>query len=161
MEPLSLQPTLIDFEATEATEVTDYEVNTPSLQSAQKFATENNLDIRYPGPMELFLDLDTPEQRAQFELMLPFFEKLYPIDKIQYRNSKGGNTHVILCLKEDNFASGIYRELDNKTRIAMQALLGSDPKRELFSIFRALRSDKYATLFFEVPPTFVDKNGKA
>jgi hypothetical protein len=55
--------------------------------------------------------------------------------------SKGGHWHAkIVCDKP----------LSDITRIALQAVLGSDRKRELLSLCRYFAGSRYPTLFFEV-----------
>lgn len=50
-----------------------------------------------------------------------------PIESAAAWKSHGGNTHVVLTL---------YRKLSPQARIALQAVLGSDPIRELLNLVR-------------------------
>lgn len=50
------------------------------------------------------------------------------IEKWEAWKSSGGNCHVMLTLS---------REMDLETRISLQAILGSDPMRELLNLSRA------------------------
>lgn len=76
----------------------------------------------------LLLDLDTEQQRAQYEAVMPHFEQNYAVEEIESWPSKSGNRHTRLKL---------YTPISEPAmRYALQAALGSDPVKELLSIVR-------------------------
>lgn len=115
-------------------------------------ARDNDLDIVLPANNEITLDIDRPWPDAIGEayikhpddsvLRLLLFGHIYsdkvstlmraltdylPIESAEAWKSHGGNTHVVLTLLQD---------LTPQARIALQAVLGSDPIRELLSLVR-------------------------
>lgn len=89
---------------------------------------------------ELQLDIDTPEQEEQYRRMRPHVEDVYPITDVIETPSKSGNTHVRIYTAYP---------LSVEERIALQAILGSDPKKELCSLRRWLKEDPIPILLFE------------
>ena len=112
-----------------------------SRDLATLIANNENLDIVYPKPNELQLDLDT-------ELAVDFAMKVnYKLSSelnyyLPYTTtiSKGGNTHMTIQFPFD---------LNSWQRIALQACYGSDLVRELLSCMRLLLNIEHPTLFFE------------
>jgi hypothetical protein len=69
-------------------------------------------------------------------------DEAYGIEEIHTGESRGGNQHFTVTLK---------RNITPIERIALQAVLGSDPRREAHSLRRWLAGEKNPTLFFEKP----------
>jgi hypothetical protein len=110
-------------------------------------ARKNGLDIVLPDPDQLFLDIDDADGEAQLAGMLDVLTDLLDVGVEKRTTSAGGNHHVYLRVGLP-FAAA----LDPVTRIALQACLGSDRKRELLSLLRILhRLDRPPTVFFETP----------
>jgi hypothetical protein len=110
-------------------------------------AKAQGVDIVLPGPRELFLDIDDDESMAHYEAMLAFCtnDPLFPMREIKRTVSPGANWHVYV----EVFSK---EPLDPMTRIALQAALGSDRKRELLSALRIhFGLDRPPTVFFERP----------
>jgi hypothetical protein len=93
-------------------------------------------------PDELQIDLDTPEQEEQYRRMLPHVEDVYDVTDVIESESKSGNKHVRIYTAYP---------LSVEERIALQAILGSDPKKELCSLRRWLSGDPIPILLFEKP----------
>lgn len=89
----------------------------------------------------LFLDIYTSEQSFQYGLMLPSLKVLYPYKDIRVTPTKSGNTHVRIFLE---------KPLDLPTRVALQLMLGSDPRKEASSLLGIKDGDPYPILAFEV-----------
>jgi hypothetical protein len=101
-----------------------YNINT--LEQLQELATERNCELYTGADVVLLLDLDTPAQVLQYETMLPLVaEKFGAAEHLRWK-SRGGGTHIVLLLG---------RSLAPPERIALQAALGSDPRREILAIF--------------------------
>lgn len=115
----------------------------------QKRIDENGeadkLEIVLPQPNQLQLDYDSPELPEWFERALniaaqAFCPKLR--DSISYTvtESKSGNRHVTIDLPCD---------IDDLTRVAWQAALGSDPMRECLSLMSIRRNIANPSLLLE------------
>lgn len=97
---------------------------------------------------ELQIDLDTDAQEEQYRRMRPLMEDVYPIEEVIETPSKSGRTHVRIFTAYP---------LSVEERIALQAILGSDPRKELCSLRRWLKGDQIPILLFEKPWTFVEE----
>lgn len=95
----------------------------------------------------LLLDLDTPESRHQFNAMLPMVHDRFNVKDYQTWSSKSGNTHVRLTIEKC---------ATPMERLLLQAVLGSDVKRELLGMLkiRAAISDDPSVLFKPPMPDF-------
>lgn len=110
-------------------------------------AMEQGLDVVVPQPDELFIDLDNDADIAHFKLTLPILQRF--CEAVEYRRtiSKGGNLHAYVRVKWPV-------ALHPATRIALQACLGSDRKRDLLSLIELTQGTPWPTVvFFEVPNT--------
>lgn len=86
----------------------------------------------YSRPHMLLIDLDSPAELEAFELRLRRLETTFGYQEhVKVPSPSGRGFHVYILLQED---------FPLPTRIAIQAALGSDPIRELLSIYKfALR----------------------
>jgi hypothetical protein len=121
-------------------------------EDAASKAAELGLEIITPKPNELFLDIDDAESLTLFHEMLPILKQMYAVETVFIKPSKSGGEkkHVTVVLG-DGVSSP---ELTTEQRILLQAVLGSDRKRELLSYKRLVtgaRPDEYVTVFFELP----------
>lgn len=105
------------------------------------YARANNWQVDIAEPDELQLDIDTDEQYDRFNEMLPAVRETYPITDVIETESKSGNRHIRVFTAY---------ELSVPERIALQTLLGSDPRKELISLRRWLAGDPIPILLFEV-----------
>lgn len=115
-----------------------------TFEQTQAKAEAKNLTVRLPKPYELFLDIDSEED---FE----FFQKQYDIANEHglfhayvSNPSKSGlpKRHVVVIMTRD--------VVDATERVMLQALLGSDRKRELLSYLAInFGNTPHPTVFFE------------
>lgn len=108
------------------------------------------LKILIPKPNELFIDIDCMEDWEWFSnnisCILPSICAKYPewdiLTSISDEESQSGegHRHIVVTLPFD---------MDDWQRIALQAALGSDRKRELLSCARVISGNLPATLFAE------------
>lgn len=78
---------------------------------------------------ELFIDLDSDEQRKQFDQMFERVRLEYDCAVAERWPSKTpGHEHVIVRMKSRDFTVA--------ERIALQSILGSDPLRDLLTLAR-------------------------
>lgn len=102
------------------------------------------LKVVFPAGDEVFIDLDEKLLPTWFYERMEMAQSIGLVRSWTWRHSKSGNIHV--TAKIDNPWVG---EAD---RIAIQAALGSDWKRELLSIQRVLNGDEDPTVFFQPQP---------
>ena len=99
--------------------------------------------IVHPDAWTLLLDLDSEEAKRTFETRLGRLNYELSLDlKDQAKativpSKTKGHYHALVRMPH---------KLARFERIALQAVLGSDPVREILSIFRIWRGDQYPTL---------------
>mgnify|MGYP001616205424 FL=1 len=104
-------------------------------------AVKDNCDIVLPDDDDLFVALDSAQDVYVMEALLPLFkDQGYPITRVKTTRSKSGNKHAYLK------APGRLTELE---RLCLQAILGSDRKREALGFLRVIRGEAPVTVFFE------------
>lgn len=123
----------------------DSKLSCPELSSegAIKWAAENGVTVRIPEANQLFLDIDDEYGRDTFEKNRDIIDTVYGIENITStpsRSGKRGRCHMVVNLKTN---------INPITRIAIQAVLGSDRRREAHSLRRVMAIDLNPTLFFE------------
>lgn len=115
----------------------------PSSDGAIKKAEEENLKVIFPEENELLLDFDNSVAYDHFENVIHILEEYWGVVSRKESPSlsgKPGHVHVIVRLNT---------QLTSLERIAIQAALGSDGKRELLGIVRVHHDDPHPTLFLE------------
>ena len=88
-------------------------------------AKKSGLIIKYTDPNTLLLDIDSEADFEKCRNQLKIAKKLCFIESAEYRRSKSKGYHVVCKTVET---------LTPIERIALQACLCSDPKRELLAI---------------------------
>lgn len=113
-----------------------------SHANPEEKAAKLGLVVRYPTERELFIDIDSTEALERFAELLAIFHEHRDADASHKRtpspSGKPGHFHVVVTLTAP--------VKDQRERIIMQALLGSDTKRELIAYLVDSRS-----CFFEKP----------
>jgi hypothetical protein len=133
---------------------------TPSedIQWGLKRAKKIGLRIVEPKPNQLQLDIDSVGLLIFHEMQWSILEKAGITKgwKRKIRKSKRGGSHLhVTITSPDYFGVGICADSPQDTvvniilRVALQALLGSDLKREAFNLCRVLKGNKYPIVFFE------------
>lgn len=114
--------------------------------AAHEKAAARNLDIKYPAPNELFVDIDNARDFARFRTLIEMFDRMEGVARwVDTPSASGGqHRHIVVTLT---------RNVSQFERIAFQAMLGSDLKRELLSYERhKTGSHPNPTMFFEPKP---------
>lgn len=89
--------------------------------------------------VRLLCDLDSPEAVHQFDEVLPIVESMYGVDNVQAWVSRSGNQHRAVTIKN---ALGVH------TRLALQAMLGSDGVKEALSLKRVREGQHEPSILF-------------
>ena len=114
-----------------------------------KVARDLGMRCEFPEDDELFIDIDSDADLVHYFAM----KEVLTENKVQFFDERitpsttEGHFHIRVRLAEgDGFLGVITPEM----RIALQAAMGSDRKRELLSALRILcRLDRPPTVFFE------------
>jgi len=129
----------------------DLDANCGVSDLAVAYAKAHELDVVFPAADELFIDIDMSFERDAFIWAFPMFQQLFP-GALIVRNTPsksssafGGiwNRHIVVKVPGQKFSA--------EQRVMLQAILGSDPKRELLTLKNISEGDKTPTLFFEKP----------
>lgn len=102
-----------------------------------------NCDIRFPQPDELFIDIDTEAAWHRFLITYECLDKFIKCSCVITASKSGlPKRHVVVKLD---------KHYSITERIALQAIMGSDPMRELMSLKRVRDDENYDTIicFFE------------
>jgi hypothetical protein len=111
-----------------------------TLETLTAAASKNLCQVVVPKHDELQIDLDTPASIEQYNRMMAGFKDQLKLEEIDSWASKSGNRHVIVRFP---------KTLSSEMRIALQACLGSDPKREILSLMRVMSGSKYTSVLFK------------
>lgn len=104
---------------------------------------QEGLRVVKPAPNELFVDIDSEEGRVTFNRVWPMFCPSMGAIIIDRHPSKSGLPHEHIVIQ---LTGVVVTELE---RIALQAMLGSDGKRELFGYLRQSEGIEPVTVFVE------------
>ncbi len=115
----------------------------PTTKTAVNRAKKEGLKVVYPGPKELQIDIDSERNLAIFFDHLSILRKYLGIEKVAMTPSLSGEAshyHIIMsCARYINISE----------RICLQALLGSDLKREVLGFIMMKNGESKPTLFLE------------
>lgn len=119
----------------------DYHVNT-FAEGAEKARAEG-LRVVIATPYDIFLDLDTPEDVKAYEERLARIQRAASVwgitEQARWKSKSGVGTHVHL--------RGAW--LEPQEQIAVQAILGSDPVREIIALLRMRQGVTNVSRFFK------------
>lgn len=113
---------------------------------AQMEAESLGCTVLVPQANQLFIDLDDIDGNNWFNLNVGKIEEQLGPLTIEWLPSPSGaecHHHVVVT---------VSRNLSDIERIAMQAFLGSDRKREALSWVRLINDDPQPTLFYQKKP---------
>jgi hypothetical protein len=114
-----------------------------NLQAVQRWAAENDLKVVFPDAYELQIDIDSSADAMTFEQNIDVIENSHGILNVKVTPSRSGG-------KRKHFTVRLITAVhDPVERIALQAILGSDRRREANSLRRWREGEKTPTLFFE------------
>jgi hypothetical protein len=126
------------------------------IQWGLERALKNRMRIIEPRPNQLQLDIDSIGLLTFHEMQWSILEKAGITKgwKRSVKRSKRGGSHLHVTITApssfgENFLLRNFQTLNAVFRVGLQALLGSDPKREAFNLCRVLNGNKYPIVFFE------------
>lgn len=111
----------------------------------KRAAKKGNLVIKRPKDDEVFIDVDTQDQYLQFLMVQKFFQEHGYILNTEDSASPSGREH------HRHIVVRWYRALSEYERVALQTILGSDPKREMLSWQGLEAGHQGVSVFFENP----------
>jgi hypothetical protein len=129
-----------------------------NIQWGLERAIKTGLRIVEPTPYQLQLDIDSAGLLIFHEMQWSILEKAGITKgwKRKIKKSKRGGNHLhITITSPDAFGVTVCADSPQDTivniilRVAFQAILGSDLKREAFNLCRVLKGNKYPIVFFE------------
>jgi len=119
--------------------------NENNIAAVQRWAAENNLDVVFPEENQLFIDIDDYRSMEEFSRNRDIIHEVYGIVETRVSDSRSGypKRHLVVVLNK--------KITSVMERLALQAILGSDRRREANSLRRnLLYGEQTPTLFFEV-----------
>lgn len=113
------------------------EVAQRNEEEATQIAANENLIAFFPQDNELFLDLDAGMDVNNI-IYIKLSDHFPPVISELVTISKGGNKHMYLRMdfSGDELTLFGFIPINKEAKIALQALLGSDPVKELLSLAR-------------------------
>jgi hypothetical protein len=119
----------------------------PNSDRARERAVVEGLDVVYPEPNQLFIDIDNEHSYRLFENQLAIVNKFIGYAERKETPSKNNTPeqpfklHITLTFDDVEFTA--------LERLALQAMLGSDRVRELLGYIEMKNDDSTPTLFLE------------
>lgn len=114
-----------------------------NYKDAIQIAEDNDFLVLQSRPGLLLLDLDNPEALAHYETHLPLVARDFDLLEVsRYTSQSGKGTHIVLSCAPIK---------DMNLRIALQAVLGSDRKREALALRMAKQGIENPSWLFRPP----------
>jgi hypothetical protein len=122
------------------------------IKSANAYAEAeaNGCIVKLPSDDELFIDIDDQASKNQFSMNIGKVEEQMGEIVINEAPSPSGNP------ERQHITVKLSRKVEPMERILLQALLGSDLKREALSWIRLVNNDPNPTLFYEKKPLQIE-----
>ena len=104
-----------------------FKPNTPDELAAA--AALRGRSVIYPAPKQIFIDIDSEQDYQVYRKQLEILDSsdMSPVVIQETESATPGHKHIILTFRED---------FTPAHRIALQAAMGSDRKRELLAILK-------------------------
>lgn len=130
-----------DWKCKEACEREEYDPNEDRMDYIKRMENEG-FKVVIPETYELFIDIDNEDDYALYLSQAKiFFREIQGATSEEHESRNGlPGRHITITLPFN---------IPDNSRIAWQAALGSDPRRELLSLIRLNRGDLHPTLFVE------------
>lgn len=105
-------------------------------------AAEKRLIVRIPHNDELLIDIDSDADLAVWDRNYCVVDEMFGIDTYDIKPSRNKEQGKHIYVK-------LAQPITPLERVLLQAILGSDLKREALSLWRIRNNDPDPTLFFE------------
>lgn len=117
-------------------------------------ARERGFTILKSNARLLFVDIDHADGLDSFAENIGLIDKMFGVKQVDYWRSKSGwpHTHVVVWLEID---------VGSAARIALEASLGSDPKRTILNTAKLSSGDREVSLLFRPPEAVIHSITKA
>jgi len=104
--------------------------NSLTCRAVERAAKERKCRVRYAEPNELFVDIDSEDSREKHDALYRCFCNNRECSRVLLPSPSGrpGRYHAVVTLSRP--------VRDETERVMLQALLGSDSKRELLALLR-------------------------
>ena len=120
-----------------------------SFKAAQEEANAKGLRLLWPNDQQLFVDIDDEFSMQLFDRGMKAILAFWPDAKVTRKtpspSGKPGRYHIVVELNRK-------APLTASERLTLQALLGSDPKREILGHVQLAEDEVRVTRFFEKWP---------
>lgn len=117
-----------------------------SIDKAYAEAEAKGCEVKFPGPLDLFVDIDDEFSARIFERGIKAIRSFWPCKVIRCTPSPSGRPgryHIVVLIDRAT-------NLSPEERLTLQAILGSDPKREILGHIQLDEGeDDCVTRFFE------------
>ena len=124
------------------------EIDAAAFEEAGATAIADGFEIVQAFSNQLLLDLDSIEAQERYDLMIPLIRSNFGVLEVEQWPSKTpGHWHRRITLAEP--------DLTVSQRIALQAVLGSDPSREALNVKRMLMGIEDPNRLFRPPNVMV------
>lgn len=139
---MNIQCTEIQSSESKKTAPSDFGGNLGSASAIAGAAASGEV-VLFPAVNELFIDIDSEEAMHLFTVNITKVDEYVGVLDTEVVPSRSGpveRSHITVRLE---------REVTDMERILLQAVLGSDLRRELLSYCRITMDDPHPTLFLE------------
>jgi hypothetical protein len=120
-----------------------------TYEQCQAWAKHLGCSVRKPANDELFVDIDSEEAYKQFFHVWPLVKRHFAYHYVMTPSKSGlPKRHAVVRL--------VRKDHSLLEKIALQAALGSDGRREVISVVRAVKGEENVVVFFEP----VEQEGK-
>jgi hypothetical protein len=118
-------------------------------EAAIAAAKEKGCAVVEPKGNEIFIDIDSAAERVHFDNAIARIKSRWPCEVKITPSPSGAEHHAHIVVAFPKPSATIENSFSALERIALQAVLGSDLKRELNSVCDVLDGDPLPTIFFE------------
>jgi hypothetical protein len=122
----------------------DGEYHLTTYDEALEEADTNGWEVVLPRPTEVQIDIDNRDQYNLFDERYKNMSAYFCMKVVRDTPSKSGGRF------KRHITVDMGMELSDAQRCAIQAVLGSDPIRELIGVMRMLLGMEHPTLFYEL-----------
>ena len=137
-------------------------IDSDYLLLSKDFIKQSKNKVVFPKPNELQIDIDSEEAYQTYLRRIKAFKAYYNCSEVVTPSKSGlPKRHIVISVesykaipKSEYIINGKFgstaKSFSNVERVAWQAILGSDPARELLSLIQIEEADPSPVLFEEI-----------